>query len=89
MDVLVSGYSEANFESCDISQTSTPDVVQPCLSKLTSLKNATYSRCMKSTEFCLIEEIVQWWPMGKYILKHKKITNTIDPKIILHHYILY
>ena len=30
-----------------------------------------YTRWMKSTEFCLIEEIVQWWPMGKYILKNK------------------
>ena len=29
------------------------------------------TRWMKSAEFCFIEGIVQWWPMGKYILKHK------------------
>ena len=32
---------------------------------------ASVTRCMKSTEFCFIEGNVQWWPMGKYILKHK------------------
>ena len=32
---------------------------------------ASYSRCMKNIQFCFIEDIVQWWPMGKYILKHK------------------
>ena len=29
------------------------------------------TRCMKSTEFCFIEEIVQWWLMANYILKHR------------------
>ena len=29
------------------------------------------TRWMKITQFFFIEEIAQWWPMGKYILKHK------------------
>ena len=48
-----------------------------------------WPRWMKSTQFCFTDEIVQWWPVGKYIFKHKQITNTIDSEIILHNYILY
>ena len=52
--------------------------------------NPTFdSRWRKSIQFCLIEHIVQWWPMGKYILEHKLITNTAESKIIQHNYILY
>ena len=29
------------------------------------------------------------WPMGKYISKHKLISNTIDSKVILHNYIYH
>ena len=46
-----------------------------------------YARCMKSTRFCFCLRrsgnsywILQWWPMGKYILN----TNTIDPKTRMH-----
>ena len=38
---------------------------------LTDFGEIPLPRCMKSTQFCFIEGIVQWWPMGKYILKHK------------------
>ena len=30
-----------------------------------------HTRCMKNIQFCFMEDIIQWWPMGKYILKHK------------------
>ena len=50
MKALVSGYSEVNFQPNDISQTSTPEVMQPSLSKLTSLKNATYWKFVSGSE---------------------------------------
>ena len=38
------------------------------------------------SNFCLIQWVLQWWSMRKYILKHTQMTNTFDTKIILHTY---
>ena len=51
---------------------------------LPQLPHGPPSTCRKFSNFCLIQGILQWWSLRKYILKHTQMTKTFATKIILY-----